>query len=304
MTSPRFEFLEIDCPVCGSAERSFKGWRGGVDHQSGSGERTSIYRCRECTHLYPFPMPIPVHGLNDLYENADEYFKGHDIDQKISNGVEMMRQFEDRLSKKGRFLDVGCGVGELLRAAQDEGWTAEGIDPSEEFVSIGRKKLGVNSKVCTLKDAGYPDKHFDAVAMSSLIEHLYDPLPVLIEIRRILKPAGILWFDAPNEDGLYMKFGNLYMTIRGKKQLVVMAPTFAPYHVQGFNPRSIRTILANADLVPRELSVIGEVCPQTGESSLSKRAEFFIARKVNAIGRKIGMGIYMSVWAQRSDKLK
>ena len=304
MKSPRFEFLEVNCPVCGSDDRSYKGMRGGIDHQSGSGEPSSIFRCRECTHLYPFPMPIPVHGLNDLYENADEYFKGHDIDKKILNGVEMMRQFEGRLGTKGSFLDVGCGVGELLRAAQDEGWAAEGIDPSREFVSIGREKLGVNAKVCTLKDAGYPDEHFDAVAMSSLIEHLYDPLQVLIEIRRILKPLGILWFDAPNEDGLYMKFGNLYMKLRGKKQVVVMAPTFAPFHVQGFNPRSVRTILKNADLVPDELLVIGEVCPQTGKSTRAKRAEFYLARKVNTIGRWIGMGTYMSVWSRRSDSFR
>lgn len=299
MNSHRFEYKELDCPACGSPERKFVGWRGGPDHHAASGEPSAIHRCKACTHLYPFPMPIPAEGLNDLYENAKDYFRGHDITQKIGNGTRLMREFETRLGHKGKFLDVGCGVGELLRAAEDEGWAAEGIDPSEEFVLLGREKLKVNSRVATLKEANFPEASFDAIALSSLIEHLYEPLPVLMEIRRILKPNGLLWFDAPNEDGLYMKFGNLYMTLKGKKQLIVMAPTFAPFHVQGFNLRSVKTILAKADLCAIELKMIGEVCAQTGENTVTKRAEYFLAKCINRLGRAMQMGTYMSIWATR-----
>jgi SAM-dependent methyltransferase len=49
----------------------------------------------------------------------------------------------------------------------------------------------------------YPDDHFDAVLLSEVIEHLnFNPLPVLQEINRILKPEGILYITTPNQVSL------------------------------------------------------------------------------------------------------
>jgi 2-polyprenyl-3-methyl-5-hydroxy-6-metoxy-1,4-benzoquinol methylase len=49
----------------------------------------------------------------------------------------------------------------------------------------------------------YPDDHFDAVLLSEVIEHLnFNPLPVLQEINRILKPEGILYITTPNQASL------------------------------------------------------------------------------------------------------
>jgi SAM-dependent methyltransferase len=46
----------------------------------------------------------------------------------------------------------------------------------------------------------YPDNHCDAVILSEVIEHLnFNPLPVLQEINRILKPEGILYITTPNQ---------------------------------------------------------------------------------------------------------
>jgi len=296
-----FDFREIDCPVCGSDSPAFVGWRGGEAHQSGAGEKTAIVRCSNCTHQYPNPMPFPRAKLDELYVNAETYFQGHDLEKKKEMGRDLMRKFESKLGRKGSFLDVGCGVGEILWAAQDEGWDAEGVDPSAEFVKIGRETLNVNSKVTTLEDASYPEDSFDAISMSSLIEHLYDPYSTLKEINRVLKPNGWLWFDAPNEDGLYMKAGNFYMKLRRKEWVVVMAPTFAPYHVQGFNPSSIMTVMKRANFHVRDLEIVGEVCPQQGDDSIRKKIEFSAARVVNVIGRALGRGTYMNIWAQRSD---
>lgn len=295
----KFEFRQIDCPVCEKDDAKFRGWRGGEAHHSGEGVKTAIVRCKNCTHQYPNPMPFPAVNLDEVYINADEYFRGHDVEEKKRIGLNLMKDFESRTDGR-KFLDVGCGVGELLWAAKESGWDAEGIDPSKEFIEIGRERLGVEGKAVTLEDAKFPDNYFDAVAMSSIIEHLYNPLETLREVNRVLKPDGWIWFDAPNEDGLYMQFGNAYMRLQGKRWLVVMAPTFPPYHVQGFNPKSVREILSNSNFDLKSLEIVGEVCEQTGHLTVRKKIENAVAKSVNKLGKMFNRGLYMSVWAQKT----
>jgi ubiquinone/menaquinone biosynthesis C-methylase UbiE len=294
-----FEFKEIPCPVCDNNESQFCGWRGGDAHQRGIGVKTAIVRCKNCSHQYPNPMPFPKVDLAEVYVDAEEYFHGHDVEVKKQNGLHLMQEFEQKLGKRGRFLDVGCGIGELLWAAKKSGWEAEGVDPSKEFIEIGREKLGVNGRIATLEEAKFPDNHFDAVAMSSIIEHLYNPFETLREIHRVLRPEGFLWFDAPNEDGLYMQLGNLYMRLQRKDWVVVMAPTFPPYHVQGFNQKSLRTLLKRAGFELKEINIAGGVCEQQGASSVRKKLEFKVAKIINQIGVSLNKGAYMSIWAKK-----
>ncbi len=297
-----FEYKEICCPACGGEAPKFLGWRGGAAHQSGAGEKTAIVRCQKCSHQYPNPMPFPKSSLDEIYIDADEYFRGHDVEEKKQNGLSLMGRFEERLGKCGKFLDVGCGAGELLWAAKHSGWEAEGVDPSKEFIEIGRERLGVEGRAVTLEEAGFPDNYFDAAAMSSIIEHLYNPFETLREVHRVLRPGGLLWFDAPNEDGLYMQFGNLYMRLQRKDWVVVMAPTFPPYHVQGFNPKSLRKILDRAEFTLNEMEIVGAICEQQGDKSFRKKIEFEAAKVINQVGIALNKGSYMNVWAQKKTE--
>lgn len=294
-----FEFKKICCPVCDGDAPKFLGWRGGDAHQRGAGEKTAIVRCKKCSHQYPNPMPFPKTGLDEVYVDADEYFDGHDVELKKKNGLRLMSQFEQKLGRRGKFLDVGCGVGELLWSAKESNWEAEGVDPSKEFIEIGRERLGVEGRVMMLEEANFPDNYFDAIAMSSLIEHLYEPFETLCEVHRILRPDGLLWFDAPNEDGLYMQFGNIYMRLQGKDWVVVMAPTFPPYHVQGFNPKSLRKLLDRAGFKCKEMEIVGGVYEQKGAKTLRKKIEFNAAKIINQVGKILNKGSYMSIWARK-----
>ncbi len=51
----------------------------------------------------------------------------------------------------------------------------------------------------------------------------------------------------PNENSLYAHAGILYMRALRRDWVVNLAPTFPPYHVQSFNPRSLRLLLERAD---------------------------------------------------------
>ena len=89
-TTPEFEFRELPCAVCGSESRTHLGWRGGSAHHDGQGVRTEIVRCDSCTHLYPHPMPFPVKDLGSLYDEPDEYFVRHDVEEKKKHARELL----------------------------------------------------------------------------------------------------------------------------------------------------------------------------------------------------------------------
>jgi hypothetical protein len=71
------------------------------------------------------------------------------------------------------------------------------------------------------------------------------------EISRILRPGGAVFIDVPNEDSLYFKVGNLYNRLRGRDWVVNADPTFSPYHVFGFSPRSLKALLSKHGLKPQ-----------------------------------------------------
>lgn len=299
---PQFELRELPCAVCGNESRTHLGWRGGEAHHDRQGLRVEIVRCNSCSHLYPHPMPFPKRDIASLYTDPEEYFSTHDVETKKQNGLLMMKRFEEKLGRRGKVVDVGCGRGELLWAAREAGWEFEGVDPSAEHLDWGRKHLGIEGRVGTLAEVKFPAEHFDAVILSSVLEHLYDPLTTLQEVWRVLKPGGIFYFDAPNEDGLYMRMGNLYMRTQGRDWVVNLAPTFPPFHVQGFNPTSLHRLLQRAGFELLDFNVTGITSPPTGKTSLRKRVEHQAARVINWIGNQCGSGIYMYVWARKPLK--
>ena len=296
-----FENREMGCAVCGSESRRHLGWRGGAAHHNRLGVRTEIVRCTSCTHIYPHPMPFPIGSLANLYADPEEYFRRHDLDEKKRNCRELMKIFELKLGRRGMLLDVGCGRGELLWAAREAGWKFEGVDPSLAHLEWGRINLGIEARAGTLEEANFPDDHFDSITMAGVIEHLFDPYLSLQEVWRVLRPGGLFYFDAPNEDGLYSRIGNLYLRAHFRDWVVNLAPTFPPYHVQGFNPNSLQRLLKRVGFELEELSIYGKVLPLTGKQNLRKNMEFRAAQLINWIGNRSGAGVYMYAWAKKPE---
>ncbi len=97
-------------------------------------------------------------------------------------------------------LDLGCGPGSismgLARAISPGRLT--GVDLEESQIGIARQeaaKEGVENADFSIGDAtrlGFPDGSFDAVHCHALVEHVPDTRAVLGEIRRVLRPGGLV----------------------------------------------------------------------------------------------------------------
>lgn len=64
-------------------------------------------------------------------------------------------------------------------------------------LAIYEKDYAKIDHVCDISDLPMPDDTYDLVFCSQTLEHTKDPVQVLREIRRVLKPGGEAWLSAP-----------------------------------------------------------------------------------------------------------
>ncbi len=88
-------------------------------------------------------------------------------------------------------LEIGCGGGLLLRDALTAGARATGLDHSEEMVALARDRAPAATVVLGSADhLPFPDRIFTALAMSVVFFFLDDPVAVLRECLRVLRPGS------------------------------------------------------------------------------------------------------------------
>lgn len=94
-------------------------------------------------------------------------------------------------------LDVGAGNGEFLKFAKTMGWNAVGLDNDPKAVAVA-KSDGLDMRLGSLDLFASQETEFDFITVSHVIEHVYDPVKLLADCKRLLKPGGQLWLETPN----------------------------------------------------------------------------------------------------------
>jgi ubiquinone/menaquinone biosynthesis C-methylase UbiE len=105
----------------------------------------------------------------------------------------------DEESRRGRLLDIAAGSGIAASFLQGRGWQVSALDISEELVSQIRER-GIDARVHDLATGPLPfeDQFFEAIFAGEIIEHLVDTSGFLDELRRVLRPGGVVVLTTPN----------------------------------------------------------------------------------------------------------
>ncbi len=155
------------------------------------------------------------------YKNIFENERAHFFYVSTHNLV--IRLIDKWVDKKGlAILDAGCGTGGLMKRLSAFG-SMEGIDGSDEAIKYARKR-GLVVKKASLTKLPFKDNSFDLVTCIDVIYHrgVRDDLSAIREIRRVLKPGGILILRVPANKFLLSAHDRHVHTARryGKRELI------------------------------------------------------------------------------------
>jgi 2-polyprenyl-3-methyl-5-hydroxy-6-metoxy-1,4-benzoquinol methylase len=158
------------------------------------GTEYDLVECTLCGVIYFEPMPT-VSELSTFYSGS--YYN---FDKSREEGKGMA--FANRLMRwktNGKFLDVGCATGFFINGIRKHSdWEVYGTDFGESAVRFAHEKLGLNVVQGDLNDARFPNEFFDYVHVNNVLEHVLNPVSLLKECRRIIKPDGIFFLSVPN----------------------------------------------------------------------------------------------------------
>ncbi len=105
-----------------------------------------------------------------------------------------------------RLLDCGCGMGALTASLAEYLAPGEvvGFDREQsqvEAATAWAAEKGVKNvrfEIGNIYEIGYPDASFDAVFAFTVLEHLREPKRAMREMRRVLKPGGVIGLQDPD----------------------------------------------------------------------------------------------------------
>lgn len=133
-------------------------------------------------------------------------------------------------------LDAGCNSGFVVDFLP-RSCVVSGVDVAEHLVAIARGRLA-RADVAPVEELPYPDRGVDVIILGEILEHVFDPVAVLVEARRVARRLVI--GSVPNERS---KWGP-----HGKHK-----PDGHAYHVRAFTARTMRATLVAAGLTDVEV---------------------------------------------------
>lgn len=105
-----------------------------------------------------------------------------------------------RLPEQARALEVGCGSAKLAALIGERGARVTGVDLSWNALQAAKRNLNALRVKGELGQADafrlpFSEGAFDAVLSTGLLEHFRDPMPIVAEMARVLRPGGIFFSD-------------------------------------------------------------------------------------------------------------
>jgi len=152
------------------------------------------------------------------------------------------------LPTKSKVLDIGCYPPYLLNFLAKQNFDTYGICSQHETVN----QPNINILNVDYDSLPYKDDQFDLIVMSEVLEHLTnDPVNILSEIYRVLKPGGYFLITTPNvlrtQNIISLLIGkNIYFELDQLKNSSQKLGTIYFRHNREYSSKELLTLLKSS----------------------------------------------------------
>lgn len=165
--------------------------------------------------------------LDKLYQVV----KKHTLKKKL----ELINSFK---TKNKNILDVGCGTGDFLMICKNNGWTVEGVEPSNnaKIIIDTKFKNDENSKFYSNLNELHVSK-YDVITLWHVLEHIPNLPEYISKLNSLLTPNGVLVIAVPN-----------YKSYDAKYYKQFWAAYDVPRHLWHFSKKSIQLLFSKEEM--------------------------------------------------------
>ncbi|TJY34787.1 class I SAM-dependent methyltransferase [Pontimicrobium aquaticum] len=165
----------------------------------------------------------------NLFEKAYHLVRSISLKRKLK----LINSFN---SKEKNLLDIGCGTGDFLKKAQENGWTVSGIEPNESARKIAKTKT--NNVVFNVEHLEkFKPKSFDVITLWHVLEHLPNLEEQISILKNLLNEKGTLIIAVPNHHSFDAKHYKSFW-----------AAYDVPRHLWHFNQKSIASLFESENM--------------------------------------------------------
>lgn len=249
-----------------------------------------ISRCNNCGFLFTNPRPIDENLAK--YYQSDEYLSHSKKNKGVFSWVyykvrnySVRKKYEliKRYKSRGSIIDIGCGTGEVLKYFSEKGWSAKGVEPSDNARSYASNKLGLSVETEDFIK-NIPEKSFDVITMWHVLEHVPQLNDRMQQLKTILKDDGVLFIALPN-----------YNSWDAKHYSSFWAAWDLPRHLYHFSKETF------SQLAKKHNFNIQEILPMKFDSFyVSLLSEKYQTKKMNYMKAFI-QGVKSNSWAKKND---
>jgi len=171
--------------------------------------------------------------VTDLGERYEEHHRERRDEGDFVFVPERIPLLVGAIGRGKRVLDLGCRSGQLTKHFL-AGNSVVGLDVDaaalEKAAALGIEPVQANVE----EPLPFESESFDAVVAGELLEHLQFPDALVEEIRRVLRPGGVLVGSVPNA----FRIQSRLRFLRGRP------PEDDPTHLRMLSPDAVRALLA------------------------------------------------------------
>jgi SAM-dependent methyltransferase len=188
-------------------------------------------------------MPVPTNVSQHYGVAPEEYWREQYFEPSDEHFQGQIETFSRLWQGRGTptALDIGAGLGKVLRALSRAGFDAFGLEPSKPFVSRALALGGIEPErlqLSAVEHAEYPRDSFDFVSFGAVLEHLPDPATAISRALDWAAPNGLIYVEVPSARWMTARVVNWAYRLQGLDYAANISPMHRPYHLYEFTLRA------------------------------------------------------------------